>query len=77
MNLGDWLAKARMQRQVREGEVTEFACLSQATRAKRLTDSFFGVVGTMDVEMNPPRTVVVVQVMIPIPRIGAESKRAG
>jgi hypothetical protein len=31
----------------------------------------------MDVEMNPPRSIVIVEMMIPVPRIYAERERIG
>ncbi len=60
-----------------EDEVAEFAGFRQALRAERLSDAGLGVVRMVDVKMNPPCTVVVVQVMIQIPQVGAEGRLVG
>ena len=58
------LPELGLQHEVIEDEVPEFAGLGQTLRAERFTDAGFGVVRMVDVEMNPPRAVVVVEVMI-------------
>lgn len=66
-----------VQREVGESDVAELAGGGQAICAERLANAGLGVIRTMNVEMEPPRTVVVVQVMIRVPRIDAESERIG
>ena len=66
-----------MQREMIEREVAEFAGPGQALGAERLTDPGLGVIGAMEVKMNPPRAVVVIQVVIQVPRVGAEGEGAG
>ena len=69
------LPELGVKHEVIEDEVPEFAGSGQTLRAERFTDAGFGVVRMVDVEMNPPRSVIVVEVMIKIPQISAESRR--
>jgi hypothetical protein len=66
-----------MQHKVSEREVAQFTGRGQAPCAEGLADSFFSEIWTVNVEMDPPRSVVVIQVMIKVPRISAESQGVG
>ena len=72
MHRADGFAEPGVQRQVRERHIPEFTGDGEATGAQGLADAGLGVVRMMDVEMNPPRSIVIIEVMIAIPRIGAE-----
>jgi hypothetical protein len=66
-----------MQHKVSEREVAQFTGRGQAPCAEGLADSFFSEIWTVNVEMDPPRSVVVIQVMIKVPRISAEGQGVG
>lgn len=62
---------------MRQCEVAELPGRGEALGSERLTDAGLGVIRTMEVEVNPPRSVIVEQVVIQIPRIDAESEHTG
>lgn len=59
-----------------QSDVTEFTCRGEALCPKRLPDPSLRVVGTMKVEVHPPNPVVIVKVVIQVPRVSADRKRA-
>ena len=60
-----------------QGDVSEFPGCGNALRPERLPDAGLSEIGTMDMEVYPPCPVIVKQMVIQIPRVGAEREDVG